>query len=237
MLIAVTGYAKVGVTNCNFSIDHWCEVIQSALNLGYHFYSFGDWIEGSPTAERTIILRHDIDVSLEMAMRLARIEAGLGIRATYFIRLHSKLYNPQEPESLANLSELSKLNVEIGLHYERQVYKAKGGNYTEMLARDAQLLSNILGKPITGCGGHRVGTFPSLDELVVKSAGFLYDAYAPEFVKERKYISDSAGHWREGCLCQWLGRVNHLTVLTHPVWWFESARMKDQILERIRNGD
>ena len=225
------------MTDCDFNIDHWSEVIKSALGLGYRFYSFNDLIENTLADELTILLRHDVDVSLEMSLRLARMEASLGIGATYFIRLHSKLYHPQDPESLTYLRELGRLNVDIGLHYERQVYEEANQNHAEALARDAQSLGNIIGKPVTGCAGHRVSTFPHFDTALVKDAGLAYEAYAPEFVVDRKYISDSARNWREGCLCQWLGRENHLTVLTHPVWWFEPADMKDSILEQIRRGD
>ena len=222
---------------CEFSIRHWRLVIQNALDAGYRFYSCGGWIENKSPAERSIILRHDIDVSPELAVRQVEAEMELGVRATYFIRLHGKLYDAQSPSSLKYLQELSRLGVEIGLHYEPQFYESINGNAADLLAEDVRSLSNITGRPITGCSAHRVGTFPSLDIAVIKSAGLRYDAFTPEFVKERKYISDSARHWREGCLCRWLGKTNHLTVLTHPVWWFQPADIKDNLLEQLRRGD
>jgi hypothetical protein len=182
-------------------------------------------------------LRHDIDVSLELAVRQASIEAELGIKATYFLRLHSKLYNLHDAESLKYLAEIVKSNVEIGLHYETSIYEIAGGNPVELLAHDARQLGSIVGRPIVGCSAHRVGTYPSLDITTIKNAGLVYDAFSPEFVEKRKYISDSARSWREGCLCQWLGRENHLTVLTHPIWWFEPASRKDYILHSIRRDD
>ncbi len=225
------------MTDCDFTIKHWQEILKNALAQGYQFYSFDDCMKNLPLADRTILLRHDVDVSLQMATRLAEIETNLGIRATYFIRLHAHFYQPLTLESFTNLYELCEMNVDIGLHYERQFYEALGKNHVEMLSRDAGILSSIIGKPVTGCAGHRVGASSPFDTATVKNAGLSYEAYAPEFVKNRKYISDSARNWREGCLCQWLGRENHLTVLVHPVWWFEPAARKDQILERIRQGD
>jgi hypothetical protein len=222
---------------CEFSIAHWRCVVQSAQDAGYRFYSFSDWIEAPNHPERSIILRHDIDVSPELAVHQAKAEIELGVRATHFIRLHAKLYDAQSPSSQKHLKELSRLDVEIGLHYEPQFYQSVNGNAAEMLAEDVRSLNKIIGKKITGGGAHRVGTYPSLDAAAIKSAGLRYDAFTPEFVKERKYISDSARNWREGCLCQWLGKVNHLTVLTHPIWWFNPADIKDDLLERLRRGD
>ena len=225
------------MTDCDFTIEHWEETINTALELGYRFCTFSDWIGEKPADELTILLRHDVDISPEMARRLARIETGLGIKATYFIRLHSKLYQPQDSESMPYMKELAELNVEIGLHYERQIYEENGWDHIQALADDAAKLGEIIGRPVKGCAGHRVSTFPHFDTETVRAAGLSYEAYAPEFVTERKYISDSARNWREGCLCQWLGKAKHLTVLTHPVWWFEPAGMKDSILEKIRRGD
>ena len=225
------------MANCNFTIDHWHEMITHALELDYHFLFFTDWLNEKPPVKRSIILRHDIDVSLELAVRQARIESELGIKATYFLRLHSKLYTIDNAESLKYLSEIMKSNVEIGIHYETSIYETADEDPAELLARDARRLSSIIGRPIVGCSAHRIGTYPALDITTIKNAGLVFDAFSPEFVVERKYISDSARSWREGCLCQWLGRENHLTVLTHPIWWFKPADCKDSILQRIRRDD
>jgi hypothetical protein len=225
------------MNKCEFSIRHWQRVIRDALNDGYRFYSFRDWSEELDKPARSIILRHDIDVSPELAVRQAREEIKLGVKATYFVRVHGRLYQPETASSRQSLRELSRLGVEIGLHYEPEFYHAAHGDTAAMLAADARLLGDIAGGPVEGCSAHRVGTFPSLDSAVIKSAGLRYDAFTPEFVKERKYISDSARNWREGCLCQWLGKADHLTVLTHPVWWFEPADIKDTLLEQLRRGD
>lgn len=224
------------MADCGFSIDHWRWVLGEALAQGYRFCGFEDAAEGVPPAERTILLRHDVDVSLETAARLAVTEAEVGIGATYFVRLHARFYRPLEPDALRHLYRLRDRGADIGLHYERQFYQAAGGDHEQMLAQDAGTLGGIIGRPVRGCARH-LGVFPSFDAAAVKRAGLAYEAYEPQFVERRKYISDSARHWREGCLCRWLGREKHLTVLMHPVWWFEPAELWDRILQRIREGD
>ncbi len=222
---------------CEFSIRHWCNVIRDALAAGYRFYSYSDWIAEKEHPARSIILRHDIDVSPELAVRQARVETELGVRATHLIRVHARLYDVSSPSVLRQLRRLSRLDVEIGLHYEPQFYRAARGDAAVMLAADVRLLGDIVGRRIEGCGAHRVGTFPPVDGAAIKSAGLRYDAFTQEFVREHKYISDSARNWREGCLCRWLGKADRLTVLTHPVWWFEPAHIKDDLLEKLRRGD
>ena len=223
--------------DCRFSIEHWREVLERALEMGYRFCSFYDYAAGLKDAELTILLRHDVDTSLEKAIRLARIEGNLGIIATYFMRLHSRFYNPKETSARKLIMKLSQMNVEIGLHYDLQHYQEAGGEPIKVLAEDAEMLGEMVSKPIRICSAHRAGSLPPFNAGDVRRAGLLYEAYEPPFFNKVKYISDSRGQWREGCLCRWLGKVNHLTVLTHPIWWFEQEMDKDAILKQLKDGD
>ena len=40
-----------------------------------------------------ILWRHDVDFSIHRASSLAKIENELGVKATYFLKLHSEFYN------------------------------------------------------------------------------------------------------------------------------------------------
>ena len=108
------------------------------------------------------------------------------------------------------------------------------------LHQEKALLETMLDTPVNGAAAHLAGTYGSLDAQVVKSAGFLYETSEPIGEKARprwKYLSDSARRWREGCVCEWLGKVDRLEVLIHPVWWFESPESPDTIIQRLRRGD
>lgn len=227
----------MSLEDCCFTVDHWSDIIKEAQRTGYRFCSFDDYAAGLKDAELTILLRHDVDTSLEKAIRLARIEGNLGIIATYFIRIHSRFYNPKETSVRRLIMKLSQMNVEIGLHYDLQHYQEAGGEPIKMLAEDAERLGEMVSKPIRICSAHRAGSLPPLNAGDVRRVGLLYEAYEPPFFTKVKYISDSRGQWREGCLCQWLGKVNHLTVLTHPIWWFEQEMDKDVVLKQLRKGD
>ena len=223
---------------CDFTLEHYREVIAKALTSGYRIYCFRDWVNGTLHGNRTLLLRHDVDVSLENAVRLAKVEAELGISATYFIRLHARYYQPLTPESWTYLNELRQGGADIGLHYERNFYEITGNDdHVEMLAQDVKILSSILGEPIGGSAAHMPKSFAPFDMATVQGIGLDYEAYALEFTRKRKYISDSRRCWREGCLCQWLGKADHLTVLTHPIWWLSASEEAPQILERLQAGD
>ena len=64
-----------------------------------------------------IILRHDVDCSLELALKIAEIENHLGIDSTFFILFHLELYNPFSPSASKIINQILKLVHNIGLNY------------------------------------------------------------------------------------------------------------------------
>jgi hypothetical protein len=65
------------------------------------------------------MMRHDIDRKPENALFTARIEAGSGIRATYYFRRYGSAYRPEI------MREIEGMGHEVGYHYE-VLGKAKG---------------------------------------------------------------------------------------------------------------
>ena len=74
--------------SCAFDLEHYRELIEAAQAGGYRFAFF----EGSPQPG-TVILRHDVDLSLDAALRMAEVEAAAGAQATYFLMTGSVFYN------------------------------------------------------------------------------------------------------------------------------------------------
>ena len=66
---------------------------------GYRVCSYHNWQD----AARCVILRHDIDSSLDQALELARVEQKLGLSSTYFVLLSSDFYNVASRSSRGKL--------------------------------------------------------------------------------------------------------------------------------------
>lgn len=168
-----------------------------------------------------IILRHDIDFSLSHAKMMAAREFALGIRATYFVLLHSPYYNPLTEDSRKTIHSLIELGHEIGLHYDPRFGS---------LEEEVKLLGNYLDTKIKSIARHNpFGVNIDVD----KKPADLIDAYDKELMKDVKYISDSSGYWREGCACGHLGRHRKMQILIHPEWWNQTTIAPDKILEEI----
>jgi hypothetical protein len=63
-------------------------------------------------ARPVVILRHDVDRNAANAVRMARLENVLGLRATYYVRMVSGVFVP------AIVRTLHHLGHEVGYHYE-----------------------------------------------------------------------------------------------------------------------
>ena len=74
--------------SCAFDLAHYRELLDAATSGGYRFAQFG---EGP--AEGDLFLRHDVDLSLGAALRMAEIEHDVGAVATYFLMTESVFYN------------------------------------------------------------------------------------------------------------------------------------------------
>ena len=84
---------------------------------GYRFARYGE-----RPSDRHVLWRHDVDVSMHRAARLAEIEAERGAVATYFVNPRSAFYNLRSPKSRRLLRRIRSLGHEIGLHFDAGAY-------------------------------------------------------------------------------------------------------------------
>jgi hypothetical protein len=150
--------------------------------------------------ERVLVNRVDIDVSCKKARRLARIFNALGIRASFFVRLHAEEYNPFAFENYRCLKYIRDSGHEIGYHSEVMDEAAIWDESAEAcLRRDVDVLGKMLGVVVRGIASH--GGMTGINNLDFwrdrkpSDFGLLYEAYdsQPEFglFHNSLYVSDS----------------------------------------------
>ena len=96
---------------CGFELEHYRELLDAARAGGYRFAGF----DREPAAG-DLLLRHDVDLSLDAAVRLAELEAEAGAWATYFLMTRSVFYNLASQEGERALERLRELGHRVGLH-------------------------------------------------------------------------------------------------------------------------
>ncbi len=214
-----------------FSYKYYKFLLEEAIKHGYVVSSFRDYNEKN---SNTLILRHDVDYTLNGVLEMARIEYELGCTSSFLFRVHADEYNLFTCVAILLVRELLGMGHEIGLHFEAMnVGRALEINPEVLLKREKLVIESILDLPVITCSEHRElsgqihGTQIFEKNYDPYQAGFKFYAMDKRFCNEMKYISDSNANWREGDPLEHYGRHQRMQVLIHPDWWFE----KDLLLK------
>jgi hypothetical protein len=170
---------------------------------------------------RHLVLRHDVDISLTLAVALAEAEYEMGCTSHYFVLVTSEQYNPASQGGRDALAQILSFGHRIGLHFDAALEAA--APLEARAAAEADYLSALTGAPVTMLSFHRparqwIGNAASL--------GGLPHSYQPRYFSDMGYCSDSRGGWWHGAPLDHAAVKSGtaLQLLTHPAWWVESDR-------------
>ena len=189
--------------SCAFDLAHYRELLDAAEAGGYRYARF----DAEPRPG-DLLLRHDVDLSLEAAVELARLEHEQGAQATYFLMTESVFYNLDSQLGRDTLSALRDLGHAVGLHavYPRAVHDERFDAVVAWHNPDPEYVS----EPVDG----------------------LVNVMEPPWFTPGKYRSDSNQHWRDGCPHDELraGAFEWLQLLVHPeIWVYPGATMGESM--------
>lgn len=177
--------------------------------------------------DKFVIMRHDVEFSVERAYALSKLELSMDFTSTYFFQWTNNSYNILSKRNLDMIKYMHERGHEIGLHFalngltDMELIRKK-------IRQEIHMLSGMFGFEITEFSIHR----PSADVLRenIKLPGIL-NAYQDEFftfcerVDENtklgvKYISDAKHRWNYGLPDEAtiLGN-DKVQILTHPYSW------------------
>lgn len=229
----------------NFTFDDYEAYISNIISK-YDIIAFN---EAGSCKKPSLIMRHDIDMSVQNASILSKIENVHGAKTTYFVMLGSWYYDPRDHEINGLIKEIKDLGHNIGLHYDF-TYLPSGkvldfDSYLQSLACQKDELQHILNHEIKVFSLHNPTTINAeLLERIKSSHETLgmVNVYSNLIMDKFKYCSDSNGIWRYDKLEDLINPNAHpfLHVLTHPEWWTKhpmSPRMKVEkiLFDRAHN--
>lgn len=193
---------------------------QSILKFGLENYKFKFFNEKNEYNDKTIILRHDIEFSIPIALQMAEIEADLGIRSTYLLQLHGDFYNALEKNNLISIKRIIELGHQVGLHFDSHFWDIRSEeDLVKYLTIDKYTLEQYLNIKVL------VFSFHNTNKLVLsfeedKYAGLL-NIYSKQIKNNIGYCADSTGFWRYEILEDRLRAAKDkvLQVLVHDGMW------------------
>jgi hypothetical protein len=193
--------------SCAFDLDHYAELLDAARAGGYRFAFFDQ-----EPRRGDLLVRHDVDLTLDAAVRLAELEAEQGAQATYLLMTQSVFYNLASPEGDRAVARLRELGHRVGLHavwpnveLDRRFDPVVAWHNPdpEYMSRPIDNAANVMAAPY----------------------------FDPDH-----YRSDSNQHWRSGCPHEELrnGQFEWLQLLTHPeIWVYPGATMRESMLSML----
>ncbi len=209
-----------------FSFEDYKEILRIVKASG-RYTTYKDAL----TRDNFVLMRHDVEYSVERAYDLSKVEESMDMTSAYFFQWTNNNYNILSKKNMDMVKEMHERGHEIGLHYAlngmtdmEQVRK--------QILKEINLLSEMFGFEITTFSVHR----PSKDILKenIKFPGII-NAYQDEFftfaenVTEDtpvavKYLSDANHIWRYGYPDEKniLG-YDKVQILTHPFAWTKAG--------------
>lgn len=184
---------------CDFSLEHYREILAAAREGGYRFAFFDTRPAGGD-----LLLRHDVDLSLEAAVEMAELEAAEGVTTTYLLMTRSVFYNLASRKGEQAIARLRELGHQVGLHAVHP--------HVELDARFDPVVAWHNPDPA-------FMTAP-LDGAV--------NVMEETYFDPATYRSDSNRRWRSGCPHGELraGAFPWLQLLVHPeIWVYPGATM------------
>jgi hypothetical protein len=195
---------------CDFSLGHYRDLLRAAGAGGYRWAGFDRAPEPGD-----LILRHDVDLSLDGALAVAELEAGEGAWSTWFLMTRSVFYNLDSQEGAAAIERLRGLGHRVAHH---------------AVWPDIDLDERF--DPVVAW--HNPD--PEYMQAPIPGAVNVMEA---RFFDPEHYRSDSNQHWRHGCPHEELagGRFEWLQLLTHPeIWAFPGTTMRES-MESMLDAD
>ena len=208
-----------------FDLSGYFSIVERAKAKGFHAMPFADAM--TTEEERVLILRHDVDFSLQYAYELSLAETRRGIRSTYFILLYNDYYDPLTSKGESTMREMVQNGHEIGLHWDSSLYPKEAAELQRHFTQDIESLGSALGTRIQSASQHIPTDTPGLDvEKYVR-----YETYSEEVRSRFSYVSDSSMQWREYTPIDLIETETRIQFLAHPIWWIADG---DSAVEKMR---
>lgn len=212
----------------DFTLAHYREIL-ARITATHETLSFAQAVPlGRKLLERErfVLMRHDVEFSLDDALTIAEADHDAGVRSSFFLQLGSD-YNIFENDSVPVVHRILELGHDVGLHYDVEQLELSSAEPAALARRMIDLIETFFDTKVHAVSPHmpmRSGRRLEIEGVV--------DAYDPLYFTEIKYFSDSTQVWREGVVTKLLDDHDQIQLLTHEYYWSEEGHPFDVLLLR-----
>ena len=208
-----------------FSIQRYKDLIQKLVNSDLKPST--DWNDNLST--KTLLLRHDVDFSVDYAHLLAQVEFKLNVSSTYFFMLSTNMYSLLSAHNQSLVKDIAEMGHKISIHFDPTVYKDLGS-----FVNEKYIFENTFKRKVDIVSIHRPGPFLDNNNILLSGTP---QTYQDIYYKKMRYISDSAGRDVFPLISKYLEgpRYLGLHLLVHPIWWVGTGNNPTETLNAWRN--
>jgi len=204
------------------------ENIISLVKMNLPIMDFSDITDET---EKFCVLRHDIEFSIDRALKIAEIEKSLGISSTYTVQLRNNTYNALSQKNIDIIRKINNMGHKIGLHQNPPMMNDE--KLIKYILKDIETLEHYYGFGVDRYAFHRCGSNPEILKRYVEIPNKIncYDKKFFHYFKGNTpkklrvyYIADSNHKWKYGYPIELnFNKVNKIQLLTHPYSWTEDG--------------
>lgn len=216
------------MTASGFTFDRYRELLTTLKRDGRQFKTYDE-----PMGDGGVLLRHDVDLSPERALQMARIEADLDITSTYFVLCSTPMYNPRSERLRSVVQALEQLGHDVGLHFStHQYWQADAppaeAELTARVEEERALLDDVAADVAETVSFHVPPEW-----LLERTFEDIESTYEPRFFGDIDYVADSNQRWRDSppVVDEFGAKVQ---LLVHPGLWGDDDATFD---ERVHQAE
>ncbi len=209
-----------------FTIQGYKWILDTLISANFRFIKYKPNLLSDNNA--IILLRHDIDLDLDSALEIAKVDHSRGIESTFYIMPSNPFYDIYAAPTINSVRNIYELGHDVALHIDLSNSNQPLKLIKHSLIRLKELFPFI-----------REDIFsihsPGLSNMSkVFKPGIINVSSVKLFDQSVTYISDSTGKWNEN------GHVlssiafkfrKPIQLLIHPIWWIIEGKTP---LEKLR---
>ena len=169
---------------------------------------------GQWDGRNAVLLRHDVDFSLEAAHDVSRLEKACGVRTTFCLMVKNPAYDLSAIANRALVREMAGEGFEIGLHFDPSVYGSD--ELAQRVQEEAAILEELTEHPVRSLSLHNPAEYGDY----VTFEGYC-NAYDEAIFSDAIYLSDSNRNLRNKDPFEFVKKAcrRHIQVLLHPLYY------------------
>ena len=178
----------------DFTYNIYIELLKTLQKREFQFLTIDEFYNKKfDKSKPFILIRHDVDRRPKSSLDMAKIENGMGIKATYYFRTIPKTFKPEI------IKEIASLGHEIGYHYESLAQT--NGDYKEAIRdfkKNLNRLRELYPVKTIAMHGRPTSKWDSRElwkKYNYKEYGINIEPYFDIDFKEILYITDASRKW------------------------------------------